>query len=295
MGCGAQRRGVPALPARAPRRGGDGRRHRRAALAGLGRGGEPHPRPEVDPGAGASARSAERGLARLAAADASYVRRCPNSPLPDDPASAPSRSKASPCAAASCAWAPPSTRSCAATTIPEPVANLLGEACALAALVGSSLKFEGRLIVQAQGDGPGALRGGRLRHLRRPARLLPASTPTSWPSVGEGFARPGAQTLLGEGVFIMTVDQGPDMDRYQGVTAIEGETLALCAEQYFAQSEQTPTACAWRSARPTTARPAWRAGGVLIQNIAGDDARGSTEEAWTRGPGAASRPSARTS
>ncbi|RYG02946.1 MAG: molecular chaperone Hsp33, partial [Caulobacteraceae bacterium] len=37
---------------------------------------------------------------------------------------------------------------------PEPVANLLGEACALAALVGSSLKFDGRLIVQAQGDGP---------------------------------------------------------------------------------------------------------------------------------------------
>ena len=53
---------------------------------------------------------------------------------------------------------------------PEPVANLLGEACALAALVGASLKFEGRLIVQAQGKGPvayvvadydtsGALRG----------------------------------------------------------------------------------------------------------------------------------------
>src|ERR1700760_1439969 len=37
---------------------------------------------------------------------------------------------------------------------PEPVADLLGEACALAALVGASLKFEGRLIVQAQGDGP---------------------------------------------------------------------------------------------------------------------------------------------
>ncbi|MBV9509939.1 MAG: Hsp33 family molecular chaperone HslO, partial [Caulobacteraceae bacterium] len=53
---------------------------------------------------------------------------------------------------------------------PEPVANLLGEACALAALVGSSLKIDGRLILQAQGDGPvsfvvadydasGALRG----------------------------------------------------------------------------------------------------------------------------------------
>ena len=53
---------------------------------------------------------------------------------------------------------------------PEPVANLLGEACALAALVGASLKFDGRLIIQAQGNGPvayvvadydtsGALRG----------------------------------------------------------------------------------------------------------------------------------------
>ncbi|MBS0362572.1 MAG: Hsp33 family molecular chaperone HslO, partial [Proteobacteria bacterium] len=37
---------------------------------------------------------------------------------------------------------------------PEPVANLLGEACALAALVGSNLKFDGRLIVEARGDGP---------------------------------------------------------------------------------------------------------------------------------------------
>ena len=112
---------------------------------------------------------------------------------------------------------------------PEVVANLLGEACALAALVGSSLKFEGRLIVQAQGSGPvayvvadydsdGALRGYCRYDAERVARAC------------EGFARPGATSLLGEGVFIMTVDQGPGMDRYQGVTPIEGETLALCAE-----------------------------------------------------------------
>ena len=50
---------------------------------------------------------------------------------------------------------------------PEPVAALLGEACALAALVGSSLKFEGRLIVQAP------LCRRRLRHPRSYARLLP--------------------------------------------------------------------------------------------------------------------------
>lgn len=165
---------------------------------------------------------------------------------------------------------------------PEPVANLLGEACALAALVGSSLKFDGRLIVQAQGDGPvayvvvdydtaGSLRG----YCRFDAERLA--------QVSEGFARPGAKTLLGQGVFIMTVDQGPDMDRYQGVTPIEGETLALCAEQYFAQSEQTPTRIRLAVGQSDTGEgPTWRAGGLLIQNIAGDETRGDTADAWTR-------------
>ncbi len=74
-----------------------------------------------------------------------------------------------------------------------------------------------------------------------PCAAIAASTPTRVAEASHGFARPGAKTLLGDGVFIMTVDPGADRDRYQGVTAIEGETLALCAEQYFAQSEQTPT------------------------------------------------------
>ena len=165
---------------------------------------------------------------------------------------------------------------------PEAVANLLGEACALAALVGASLKFEGRLIVQAQGNGPvayvvadydtsGALRG----YCRFDAdRVAEAS---------QGFARPGAGSLLGQGVFIMTVDQGPDMDRYQGVTPIEGETLALCAETYFAQSEQTPTRVRLAVGQVDAGEGRrWRAGGLLIQNIAEDLTRGSTEEAWTR-------------
>ncbi|PLR28388.1 Hsp33 family molecular chaperone [Caulobacter zeae] len=163
---------------------------------------------------------------------------------------------------------------------PEPVANLLGEACALAALVGSSLKFEGRLIVQAQGDGPvryvvvdydttGGLRG----YCR--------FDPDEVAAVSEGFARPGAKTLLGGGVFIMTLDQGPDMERYQGVTAIEGESLALCAEQYFMQSEQIPTRVRLAVGQVDTGEGlTWRAGGILIQTIAGDETRGETKEAW---------------
>ena len=161
---------------------------------------------------------------------------------------------------------------------PETVANLLGEACALAALVGSNLKFDGRLIVQAQGQGPvryvvadydtsGGLRGYCRFDEAEVAKL------------SDGFVRPGAKSLLGNGVFIMTVDQGPDMDRYQGVTAIEGETLALCAEQYFAQSEQTPTRIRLAVGREDGN---WRAGGMLIQSVAEDETRGSTTEAWNR-------------
>ncbi len=166
---------------------------------------------------------------------------------------------------------------------PEPVANLLGEACALAALVGASLKFDGRLIVQAQGDGPVSLAvadydtTGALRGYCRfdPDKVAEAS---------QGFLRPGARTLLGKGVFVMTIDQGPEMDRYQGITPIEGETLALCAETYFAQSEQTPTRVRLAVGQLATDEGfVWRAGGLLIQNIAGDeDARGSFEDTWTR-------------
>ena len=165
---------------------------------------------------------------------------------------------------------------------PEAVANLRGEACALAALVGSSLKFEGRLIVQAQGDGPvsyvvcdydsdGALRGYCRYDAARVAE------------VSQGFALPGARTLLGDGLFVMTIDQGPDMERYQGITPIEGETLALCAERYFDQSEQTPTRVRLAVGQlQTDAGLIWRAGGMMLQNIAEDDARGSTQDVWER-------------
>jgi molecular chaperone Hsp33 len=165
---------------------------------------------------------------------------------------------------------------------PEPAAELLGEACVLAALLGASLKFEGRLIVQAQGDGPVryvvadyATSGGLRGYCRFDEALVLKAQ--------EGFVRPGARSLLGQGLFTMTIDPEGGRDRYQGVVAIEGETLALCAEQYFAQSEQTPTRvrlAVGQSETPDGRR--WRAGGMLVQNIAGDAARGETEEAWDR-------------
>ena len=165
---------------------------------------------------------------------------------------------------------------------PEPVAALLGEACALAALIGSSLKFEGRLIVQAQGDGPvryvvadydtqGHLRG----YCRFDEDEVAAAS--------QGFSRPGARTLLGQGVFVMTLDRGPDFERTQGITPIEGESLSLAAEHYFEQSEQIPTKVRLAVGSVTDGGgTSWRAGGAMIQVIAGDDARGGTEDAWER-------------
>ena len=165
---------------------------------------------------------------------------------------------------------------------PEPVAALLGEACALAALVGSSLKFEGRLIVQAQGDGPVRYVVADYDtngHMRGYCRFDEAEVAAA----SQGFARPGARSLLGQGVFVMTLDRGPDFERTQGITPIEGESLSLAAEHYFQQSEQIPTRVRLAvGAVVTDEGVSWRAGGALIQLIAGDEARGSTEEAWDR-------------
>lgn len=176
--------------------------------------------------------------------------------------------------------------------LPMPVAALLGEAVLLAVLIGDSLKFEGRLIVQASGANanPGGLGGEGA-----------VSFVVADYAVGEGvrgFARydadrvavleaehgprPGAERLLGSGAFAMTIDQGTDMDRYQGVVALDGPSLAACAEHYFAQSEQVPTRIRLAVGQEMVdgGSMRWRAGGAILQRIAGDDARGHDAHAF---------------
>lgn len=167
---------------------------------------------------------------------------------------------------------------------PDVIANLLGEACVLAVLVGASLKFEGRLILQAQGDGAvryvvadydtrGGLRGF-CRYDQGELDALIAANEGSFQSLG-------AQALLGKGTFIMTLDPEDHAERYQGITPIEGESLSLCAEHYFAQSEQVPTQIklAVGESLGETGRT-WRAAGAMIQAIAGDESRGDTKESF---------------
>lgn len=146
---------------------------------------------------------------------------------------------------------------------PAPVGKLLGEAIVLTTLLGSSLKFNGRFILQTQTDGPVSLivvdfiAPDRLRAYARfdKTRLKPGL------SSGE---------LLGHGHLAMTVDQGPDMSRYQGLVALDGIDLEAAAHEYFLRSEQIPTRVRLAVGEQLTAsaegpRHAWRAGGIMLQ------------------------------
>lgn len=145
---------------------------------------------------------------------------------------------------------------------PEPVAKLLGEAIVLATLLGSSLKFDGRFLLQTQTDGPVSMiivdyvLPDRLRGYARfdATRLKPGL---------------GSGELLGRGHLAMTIDQGADMRRYQGLVALDGGTLEDAAHEYFLRSEQIPTKVRlavgeeFRSGEGPRHR--WRGGGMLLQ------------------------------
>src|SRR5476649_675702 len=150
---------------------------------------------------------------------------------------------------------------------PLPVAKLVGEAIVLTVLLGSTLKFDGRFIFQTQTDGPVRMLVIDLRSpgkVRACARFDAAQVEAA---IASGKADPGS--LLGRGHLAMTIDQGPDMSRYQGVVALEGGTLEDAAHEYFLRSEQIPTRVRlavgeeWRGGEGPRHR--WRAGGMLLQ------------------------------
>jgi molecular chaperone Hsp33 len=151
---------------------------------------------------------------------------------------------------------------------PTPVAKLLGEAIVLTVMLGSALKFDGRFILQTQSDGPVRMlvvdftSPGQVRACARfdAARVAAA--------IAADAADQGK--LLGHGHLAMTIDQGPEMSRYQGLVPLEGGDLEQAAHEYFVRSEQIPTRVRLAVAeefRAATngARRHWRAGGILLQ------------------------------
>jgi len=160
---------------------------------------------------------------------------------------------------------------------PPAVAKLLGEAVVLTVMLGSALKIEGRFILQTQGDGPVRMlvvdftTPGKVRACARfdAARVEAAAA--------AGAASPGS--LLGKGHLAMTIDQGPDMSRYQGLVALEGGSLEDAAHEYFHRSEQIPTRVRLAVAEELRAGEGgashrWRAGGIMLQFLPKSPERG---------------------
>ncbi|MEO0608093.1 MAG: Hsp33 family molecular chaperone HslO [Pseudomonadota bacterium] len=164
---------------------------------------------------------------------------------------------------------------------PDHLAEILGEAVMLSALVGSGMKFDGKVLAQAEGDGPvsmlvgeytksGGLRGYSKHEPERWAWLNKVNKGDK-PHMPQLF---GAMGRLG----LMIVYANSDLKPYQGIVPLEKGSLAECAEDYFRQSEQVDTRL--RLALHRDAAGQWRGGGMMIQKIAGDLARGDTEDGW---------------
>ncbi len=146
---------------------------------------------------------------------------------------------------------------------PVPVSAMLAKSVALASILGTSLKFQGKFILQTKTNGP--------------VSMIVADFAS--PNGVRGIAKFNAHSLakanteaamLGVGHLVMTVDQGVDMERYQGIVPLGDGTLTDAAHTYFQQSEQIPTRLRLAAA-PMQLRgdksQHWMAGAIFIQHL----------------------------
>jgi len=152
---------------------------------------------------------------------------------------------------------------------PDPVAHLLAEVMVLTLLLGSALKLSGKCTIQIRSTSAVNLLVcdfSNSADLRAYARFDAQAVKQA---VVAGKAMP--QDLLGQGTLVLTVDQGKDAQPYQGIVALDGQSIAEIACNYFIHSEQIPTliklAVAQMHHRDEngTRRKSWRAGGYMAQ------------------------------
>ncbi|MFZ7108231.1 Hsp33 family molecular chaperone HslO [Avibacterium avium] len=115
---------------------------------------------------------------------------------------------------------------------PKVVQNLLGEMMVATSLLTATLKFNGSITVQIQGDGPLSLalvNGSDDQKMRALARLQ-----------GEVRDEMSLSELIGKGVLVITITPN-EGERYQGVISLDKPTITECLEDYFVRSEQLQT------------------------------------------------------
>ena len=135
---------------------------------------------------------------------------------------------------------------------PEPVKHLLGELLVATSLLTATLKFEGDIAVQLQGDGPvkyAVINGDHQQNMRGIARMQSEVTGSR------------ISDLIGHGHMVITITPVKG-ERYQGIVPLTKETLAECIEDYFTQSEQLTTRL-WFATQ--TATDNVKAAGLFLQ------------------------------
>jgi molecular chaperone Hsp33 len=146
---------------------------------------------------------------------------------------------------------------------PPAVQRLLGEFLAAVSLLGATLKFDGTIALQARSDGE--------------IPLIMAEATSNYEiraivhGAGESIST-DFHKLLANGTLGITIDPRGGQ-RYQGIVALEGESLAACLEGYFQRSEQLPT-------RVWLAADGRRAGGLLLQELPGTADVERRREQW---------------
>lgn len=144
------------------------------------------------------------------------------------------------------------------------VANVLGELLVATCLLTATLKFEGKIAVQLQGDGPvsmAVINANQDLELRGTARVEGETTGLSF------------RELVGKGHLMITITPEGG-ERYQGIISLDKNSLSECLEDYFAQSEQLPTRIILHASN--TEQP--QAAGLLIQTLPAVDEENHEEQ-----------------
>ncbi|HDR1125083.1 Hsp33 family molecular chaperone HslO [Pasteurella multocida] len=147
---------------------------------------------------------------------------------------------------------------------PKVIQNLLGEMMVATSLLTATLKFEGDITVQVQGDGPlklALVNGNHQQQIRALARLQA--------DVSDDMS---LAQLVGKGVLVITIAP-TEGERYQGVIALDKPTITACLEDYFVRSEQLQTQLIIRAGE-FEGQPV--AAGMLLQIM--PDGSGSAED-----------------
>jgi len=183
---------------------------------------------------------------------------------------------------------------------PPVVEALVAEMALLTALIGQTIKLRWKLQLQVQSDGP--VRMIATDYYGPETEGEPARIRAYASFDAERLTDAPAFEQVGNGYFAIILDQGRGTTPYQGITPLSGDSIANCAEAYFAQSEQLPTRFSLSFGRSTEAggQEHWRAGGVMIQTmpkasplagggsgeggliLANDLVDGDQEEDWNR-------------